>query len=337
MCHTHPLKATAWHLLNETAPLDCIYFGKVFKQIEKDLKSNNIIFYLTWNIDELPSYGPNVVAVVVGDEKCRVPKYFNKVKAIYKCYGIYPMLEYDFIISPSYLNLMKFLLFLRNYFSGLPRLITYLLHKLKERLFHNIPISYIYDIPLGYFNQIEVPIVNIKNRKYDIFFAGGIQLKSTLIFGLESPKTLSRNEMLSNIDKIKQNSPEINVEVVIKDGFKILQEEKRTEAVLYSQKLMNSKICVVPRGNSCETFRFFEALRVGCIIITEKLPSRWFYNKAPYIQINNWGELDKVISNLFEDKDYMEKMHLEALKWWESKCSEVAVGKHIAENLNLIL
>jgi hypothetical protein len=48
--------------------------------------------YLTWSVDELPSYGHDVVAVVTGDETCRIPRYFDRVRAVYKTYGTRPTL-----------------------------------------------------------------------------------------------------------------------------------------------------------------------------------------------------------------------------------------------------
>ncbi len=49
--------------------VDYTYIGKVFEAMEKSLEVGGLVFYFTWDsVDELPSYGNNVVAVIVGDE-----------------------------------------------------------------------------------------------------------------------------------------------------------------------------------------------------------------------------------------------------------------------------
>lgn len=97
---------------------------------------------------------------------------------------------------------------------------------------------------------------------------------------------------------------------------------------------MNTKICLVPRGSYFETFRFFEALRYGCIVIAEKLPSHWFYDGSPAIQVADWSELDDVIE-LIENNSLLE-LHQKSLDWWNTLCSETAVGKYMADKLNSI-
>ena len=92
---------------------------------------------------------------------------------------------------------------------------------------------------------------------------------------------------------------------------------------------METKICLVPRGTSFETFRFFEALRYGCVVVTEALPSRWFYKGAPVIQITDWSELEKILEKLLSDKQVLQEKHQESLNWWHKKCSEETVGAYI--------
>jgi hypothetical protein len=97
---------------------------------------------------------------------------------------------------------------------------------------------------------------------------------------------------------------------------------------------MNAKLCLVPRGTSYETFRFFEALRYGCIVVTEALPSRWFYEGSPAIQITDWNELETILEKLLKDQNLMQEKHEESLNWWKTRCSEAVVGEYMAEKLN---
>ncbi len=68
--------------------------------------------------------------------------------------------------------------------------------------------------------------------------------------------------------------------------------------------------------------------------MTEALPSRWFYDGAPAIQITDWSKLEGILEKLSENKRLMQEKHQESLNWWKTKCSEAAVGAYIAEKLN---
>jgi Exostosin family len=322
-------------------PLDWVnysYFGKVFEEMEKSLKMDDLVFYLTWdNVDELPSYGPNVVSIIIGDEWCRKPMYCHKVLAIFKCYGTRPILGCNPFFHPSYLNLLTLVQFLKNCLHRLPGEINYLLHKLKYLWGFSKKIAPIYDLPLGYDRQSSLPTKDIENRQYDIFFAGsvvhGIHPTWSLKAWINNPKTLSRKIMISNIDKIKRNYQDLKIELSITSSFGSSSKDALDEKG-YSEKMMNSKICLVPRGTSFETFRFFEAMRYGCIVVAEVLPSRWFYNGSPAIQINNWSELEIILPRLLENSSLMTEIYQASLDWWKTKCSEAVVGNYMTEKLN---
>jgi len=116
--------------------------------------------------------------------------------------------------------------------------------------------------------------------------------------------------------------------------------KKNTEGLLdaetYSAHMMNTKICLVPRGTSPETFRFFEALRYGCIPVTEVLPSRWFYDGAPALIVDDWSELGDLVTDLLTTPERLEELHADALDWWHRVCSEAAVGRYVADILNRV-
>ena len=72
----------------------CRYFQKIIEKLMIDCNDEKLIIYISLNlnsgINELPSYGSNVISIVVGDEWYRVPKYHGRVKAIFKCQGFGP-------------------------------------------------------------------------------------------------------------------------------------------------------------------------------------------------------------------------------------------------------
>jgi hypothetical protein len=311
------------------------YFAKIFEEMEKSLEIDGLTFYITRDIHELPSYGQNVIAIVLGDEWCRIPTYFHKVRAIFKCYGTRPILGCNPLLQPSYLNILALVQYLRIWLLRLPGLLNYAFHTFKRWRLSTAQTPPIYDIPLGYYKQFELPIKNLETRLYDIFFAGSMVNVPYSVWSLKywfgTPKNLSRKQMLSSLEKFQAKHPELKVELSLTPSFHATKHE---EARIYSERMMDTKICLVPRGTSFETFRFFEGLRYGCIVVAEALPSRWFYDGSPAIRIKDWSELGEIVEKLIENNYLMQEKHQEALNWWRTKCSEATVGAYMAEKLN---
>ncbi|OKH49801.1 hypothetical protein NIES2101_20430 [Calothrix sp. HK-06] len=318
------------------------YFGKILQAVEKNLTSGGWTFYVTMMcMDELPSYGEKVIVLIYGDELCRIPKYANKVGAIFKCYGTNQALGCNPITQPSYLNLMTTVQYIRNYLIRLPRILNHqsnkFFNKIKSILGQdNQKMAPIYDIPLGYYNSQDMPIKNFDERSFDVYFAGSSSHTQyplwSLKYWLRTPKTISRENMLDNLKKFKQKYPEFNIESSVTSAFGA--KGASDAATQYCEKMMNTKICLAPRGTSLETYRFYEAIKYGCIVITEALPSRWFYDGSPAIQVEDWRQLEEVLTQLLQNKTLLNETHEKSLHWWETKCSESVVGKYIAENLN---
>ena len=314
------------------------YFLKVFEAIEKSSSIKNFTFYLTFeNLDKLPSYGQNVVAIVLGDEWCRIPKYCHLVRAVFKCYGISPTLGCNPLFNPSYLNIMTLLNFIRVWIIGLPNWLNYTVDKFTNRRLSTVKNVFIYDIPLGYFNQLNLPIKPIEDRLFDVSFTGSIEQKLHSVWSwkywLKSSKVIARKKMMSAIDCIRKKAPDIKFDLTINSHF---GASRVADARTYSEKMMDTKICLVPRGSSLETYRFYEAMRYGCIVVTEGLPSRWFYDDSPVIRINDWSKLPGILDELVNDLDLIKKKHQESLHWWKTKCSEVAVAEYITQKLNCL-
>ncbi|MBE9076337.1 glycosyltransferase family 1 protein [Romeria aff. gracilis LEGE 07310] len=301
--------------------------------MEKELKLKGLVFYITTDVNQLPSYGENVVAIVLDDEWSRIPRYFDKVKAIFKCYGVSPMLGCNLLFNPSYLNLLTTLRFIKICIIGLPGLLKYRFSRFRSAV-TKAKSGPIYDIPLGYYKQIELPIRDISKRIYDISFDGSLVNHTYSIrsfkYWLQDPKIISRKKMLESVQKLMITNPSLNIKLTITNGF---HTTNNTDSKRYSEDMMNTKICLIPRGATFETYRFFEALRYGCIVVTEALPSRWFYDGSPVIHIKQWGELGRLLEKI-EDETFLQEMHQKSVDWWDEKCSESAVGKFIASKLN---
>ena len=331
-------KPIPWNIYDTNSPIDfglTTYFGKVFQAVEESLQIRDLVFYVTWDeINELPSYGQNVVVFVVGDEWYRIPMYSHNVKAVFKCIGTRPILGCNPLTKPSFLNLLTFIQFIRIFFVRLPGLVNYHLHNFKSLLSGKGQITPIYNIPLGYNNSKDMPIKDIEERLYDTYFSGSVvhvQLPIwSLKYWLGTPKTLARKLMISSLNKFKEKKPHFKVELSITDGF---HNRTREDERSYCEIMMDTKICLVPRGTSFETTRLFEVMKYGCIVLTEALPSRWYLDGAPVIQIKDWQDLEGTLGNLLENEQLMYKMHQQSLNWWKNKCSEAIVGKYVVEKL----
>ncbi|MFN6569429.1 exostosin family protein [Nostoc minutum NIES-26] len=331
-------KPVPWNIYDTNPPINfglTTYFGKIFQAIEKSFQLSGLVFYVTWDeIDELPSYGQNVVVFVLGDEWYRIPKYTHKVKAVFKCIGTHPILGCNPLVKPSLLNLLTLIQFLRILVVCLPGFVNYHWHKFKNLLLGKGAITPIYDIPLGYNNSKDMLIKDIEKRLYDAYFSGSVVHVQyplwSLKYWLGTPKTLARKLMLSSVNKFKKKNPDFKVELSITGGFRNRTVEDERS---YCEIMMDTKICLVPRGTSFETTRLFEAMKYGCIVVTEALPSRWYLDGAPVIKIKDWQDLEGILGQLLKNKQLMRELHEESLNWWKNQCSEAIVAEYIVEKL----
>ena len=102
----------------------------------------------------------------------------------------------------------------------------------------------------------------------------------------------------------------------------------------YAEMLSNSKVALCPPGyHTPETFRHFEAMRAGTIVVSEPLPELDFYVGSPIVTVRNWGDARKAVSDLLGDIDALQERQEQTLHWWEQHCSERAVARRMASKL----
>lgn len=321
------------------------YFSRALQIVDQTLLQRNLTFYITMTeVDELPSYGENVIVLILGDEFYRVPKYVTKVGAIYKCYGFNQLREqaqyFAPLLKPSYFKVSLLGQYLKNFF--LHRLwlkLNYEFCRLQQLLLGGDTVAPLFDIQPGYFNSEELPIKPLSQRSLDVFFDGSVHNCLYPIWSLrywsKTPKAISRAAMLRNLQHFKQKYPQFQVKIGQNSEFNVIDGE--TAGDNYSENMMNTKICIAPRGTTYESYRHFEAMRYGCIIVSEPLPSRWYYAGAPVVEVTNWHNLEEVLQRLLENKPLMQELHERMLHHWQTKCSEAAAGQYIAETLNGVL
>ena len=98
-----------------------------------------------------------------------------------------------------------------------------------------------------------------------------------------------------------------------------------------SRILASSKIALCPPGFiSHETIRHWEALRLGCVVISAPLPPNRFYKDSPIIQLKDWSKLRPLLDHLLTNTNELWNLHKATEGWWKRMCSEQAVADYMA-------
>lgn len=297
------------------------YWVRVFQLLDQLSSVSNLTFYVVWDsklIRDLPSYGSDVVAVVLQDEYCTIPRYWGRVRFLFKAYGFRPQFERTFQLA-SLLKQAKdcaiwalhYAAFVRK--NGVP-----------------IPNQARLVIPLGYARQNDTPGQPFDTRRYLISFLGSVEqdavhpLSPRALLG--TPKFIARSRMAEALRHLASAIPdEVFFATTGSYGESIV-----SDGTSYSEIMADTKICLAPRGSSAETYRFFEGLRYGCVIVSDRLPSHWFYEGCPAIEIDDWRNLEACVRPLISDPERLHELHRESLAWWKSRCSERTVAEIIA-------
>jgi hypothetical protein len=307
------------------------YFAAVFRAMEPALHEPDLDFVLTWHTDRLPTYGDRVVAVVQGDEVGMIPRYAGRVRAVFKCYGTRPTLGTGLLRNPGLGGLASLAQCGVRWLRWLPGAALHA-RSLAGRKLRGLPMPEpITVIPLGTYNQIDTPLVPIEGRPTDIFFAGSVEHVASLRHRVASPKTYARHAMITAVERVAAARPGLRLDIRVTPDFEGSESDSPAN---YSRALMDSKICLSPRGTSLETFRTFEALRCGCIVVGERLPRHWFYEAGPVLELDRWADLDAALLPLLDDPAELRRQHERSLAWWRDYCSEAALGRFLAARLN---
>ncbi|GGW50560.1 hypothetical protein [Arenibacter certesii] len=194
----------------------------------------------------------------------------------------------------------------------------------------------IFNFSLGCVKSVpELPITPINDRDYSVFFIGNLNnSRIKFYFSLISTIIPCNWSFLNNLSRIKKLILPIkskfdnrfpNSYIRFTNGFM-----HGITPIEYGQIIANSKIVLCPKGFvSSECFRHYEAMRAGCVIISEKLPETHFYQGSPIIQVNSWKEGLKRATYLLNNPKELEKLNKLTRDWWNERCSEVATAQYM--------
>ena len=206
----------------------------------------------------------------------------------------------------------------------------------------------IHDFPVGYLNAAgQAVAIPFEQRKHPVFFCGCLNG--------------SRIDFYKQFEPIRwlpqQNIPtrqlrEIARRLIVKSRKRREFDNFCPDSLIrftdgfgrgfvpdeYARILADTKIALCPPGFvSSETIRHWEAMRLGCIVISGPLPPNRFYRGSPIIQLRTWSDLRPVIDNLLENPREMIAIHQATTAWWRDVCSGSAVASYMADRLKTTL
>ena len=194
-------------------------------------------------------------------------------------------------------------------------------------------------LQLGYHTQTKnKTIIPIKERLFNISFTGCLNRnRISLVSILTNIKTkwlslgmlFNKKLTLKIINGIvKWKYP--NDYYQFNDGFNNgLNEED------YNFILKNTKIALCPKGwVNTETFRLYESMKWGCVVISEELPERSYYKDIPIIKVNNWSEGVRIANELIKDTNELEKLSKQNIQYYKNNLSPEASAELIIQTIN---
>jgi hypothetical protein len=306
-------------------------FG-VMAEATQAINDESLHFYITKDPYRLPEYGNHVVAILWQEERCKVPTYARHVRAVFRSLQLKPFLgfrprlglnKYEAVLTFQYArDWVQHLRSKRNMLQPHPEW---------PPAVHRNP--RILTLPLGYHSQEELPQIPMEERQLDAFFAGEVHStdpRNSYQYWTSTSKVEARKQLWNVLTELKQD-PQWRIDLGNISGGD--SQQRMPGYSDYSQKMMNSRICLAPRGTCAETFRGYEGWRAGCLVITNRLPPEPFLKGAPAIEIDNWKELPKLMKKYARNLDALEEYRHASLEFWKNRLSERAIGAEVAKFL----
>jgi hypothetical protein len=304
----------------------------VLSHVQREVPGTKLRFYFTKNPYELPEYGNDVVAVLWQEERCKIPTYARHVRGVIRCLqsrpflGFHPRLglnKYEAVLTFQYLRDSAMHLRSRYHIRHVPKGWPPAIHDSPRVL----------TIPLGYHSQEELPQIPMAERLLDAFFTGELGTllpRTNYQYWTTDSKTQARRQLWKVLLELRKD-PEWRIEMADISGGET--KGQPPEFHTYSSKMMNSRICLAPRGTMAETFRHYEGWRAGCLVIGNMLPPEPFLEGAPAIQIDNWKELPAMMKRYARDLDALEHYRKASLDFWRTRLSERVIAQQVVRFL----
>lgn len=209
----------------------------------------------------------------------------------------------------------------------------------KAYLPREVPDLNIYPLNIGYVKETpEFPVKPVDERSIDIFFSGNLNDNRfpiysalhpvlRLVYGRISTSLLHRLKRPDLPAWLRRDFSTARPRTYLRftDGFK-----QGLSADEYGRLLSESRIALCPKGfHSAETFRHMEALRAGCVVISEPLPDTWWYRNSPIQTVSDWRAGIRLARRLAGDGGRLRDLQAQSVEWWRNVCCEEATAAFI--------
>jgi hypothetical protein len=205
--------------------------------------------------------------------------------------------------------------------------------------------SKIHPFPVGYLNAAgQAEPIDFDQRKHSVFFSGYLNRNRLDLYKQFRPvwwlpkRNLSKNKYVREIARraVEKLTTERSFPAAFPGGHVAFTEwfGKGLPPEEYARMLADSKIALCPPGfESHETIRHWEAMRLGCVVISAPLPPNRFYQDSPIIQLTDWSQLKPLLADFLANPDKLLRHHQATVDWWNRVCSEDAVAKSMVNIL----
>jgi hypothetical protein len=311
-----PVEIDWGRLPGDLPPNDVRYYLGILQHVDALLPEAGRTFVLTWHLDAFHEVMKDAIVLLIGDEYQQIPSYQRRVRAIFKNGGVRG--------EPLSKGLQKPLplawrVMVRDARSTMVRAKRWCKRESPRRV-----VTPMYEIPAGYHSLLPVEPAAIETRPLDVFFAGTPASSGRMGFWRASAET--RKMMTCALDRAQAEIPGSHIECML-----VSVNDGRLPPEVYTQKLASAKIALAPRGNMEETNRLIEGAKLGCVVISEPLPARWYFRDCPAVILRDWFDLPGIVKNLLANPAKLAVLSARGTRWWESAVAEPAVAKFIAK------
>lgn len=329
-----------WDLHAQRGPVaNSGYFAQMFLQLEQGLLEldpalkeplQRLKVVVTPNPWELPLAGPDVLALVVLDNWGRVPRWADDVGLVLATNR-----------GRRWADAVRMLPRPLGWLELLDEARVRVEREAWTRKGGRRPSGHnVVPVPLGYAHQRELPLVDWQDRDIDVFFAGstthaldrGGPLRRLARRSVGNVKTLHRVKMMDAVERVRRELPDLAVQVDIVDGDRVADH-----AGDYSERMARSRFCLDPRGTSRETWRFYEAVRVGTIPVVTSLPGGGLYAGAPALRLRHWSQLPAALRRMKERPEEARALHEAALRWYAESGGPHATAQRLLPHVARLL
>ncbi|PZR75413.1 MAG: hypothetical protein DLM52_07745 [Chthoniobacterales bacterium] len=118
-----------------------------------------------------------------------------------------------------------------------------------------------------------------------------------------------------------------------------LTSETRLSVAEYAGFLNNCRISLCLAGNSSpETFRYYESLKTGCIVVTPRMPRNALYQCHPGFEMSDIDDVERVaeaLRRILEAPAEHAALQQRALQTWETQYAPAAVAALLRDTVDL--